>query len=450
MKTGNDLRQFSVTPLLALLFGLAVYAGPAAAQEAEPQRSDFTIPADLKSVTEGRYGFSAEQSQAYRQAYDGETLTTSGDAGSYAASRLSENLPTAVVHRYGPVSELGYQPMPEIGDVRATTILGTMTLREMIQDQRSRLKAIAVIHQGRIVFEEYVGIRDWDNHLWASATKILVGTLAHIANEQGLIDLDETVSRYVPELGDTPWADIKVGDVLHQRSGLDISESRLGSSPDHPVSLFYAIGFGAPNIPEGLSLMEALKRVEVDVEPGSRFEYASLNTYVTTLILQNATGKPFEDLVTEHIWSQAGMEGDGVLGLTVSGEPSSPGAFAARLRDLARFGVLFTPSWRTIADEQVVSESYFAKVQAAADPAIYGEDYMSERLLNDFGEVGFGASYQWDAVFPDGDMYKSGRTGQCLYVSPETDTVVVYYSSSYNAEVWVHAYAREIVRQIFR
>ncbi|MFD3189349.1 serine hydrolase domain-containing protein [Sedimentitalea sp. HM32M-2] len=450
MDAKNAYVQTLAKPFFGLLLVLAVFVSPTIAQESEHQRSEFTIPTELKSVREGRGGFSAEQSQLYRQAYDGETLTTSGDAGNYAASRLSENLLTAIVHRYGPVSELSYNLMPDVGDVRATTILGTMTLKEMMQDERSRFKAIAVIHKGQIVFEEYIGIRDWDNHLWASATKILVGTLAHIANEQGLIDLDETVSHYVPELEDTSWADIKVADVLHQRSGLDISESRLGSSPDHPVSLFYAIGFGDPNLPEGLSLMEALKKVEVDVEPGTRFEYASLNTYVTTLVLQNVTERPFEDLVTEHIWSQAGMEGDGVLGLTVSGEPSSPGAFAARLRDLARFGMLFTPSWSVVADERVVSEAYFTKAQAAADPAIYGEDYMSQRLVNDFGQVGFGASYQWDAVFPDGDMYKSGRTGQCLYVSPDTDTVVVYYSSSYQAEVWVHAYAREIVNQLFR
>ena len=144
------------------------------------------------------------------------------------------------------------------------------------------------------------------------------------------------------------------------------------------------------------------------------------------------------------------MEGDAVLGLTVSGEPSSPGAFAARLRDLARFGMLFTPSWNVVANKRVVSKNYFAKAKAAAKPNIYGEDYMSKRLINDFGEDGFGASYQWDAVFRDGDLYKSGRTGQCLYVSPETDTVVVFFSSSYQAEVWVHAYAREIVKQLFR
>ena len=38
-----------------------------------------------------------------------------------------------------------------------------------------------------------------------------------------------------------------------------------------------------------------------------------------------------------------------------------------------------------------------------------------------------GASYQWDPVFPDGDIYKSGRGEQALDISPETDTVVVYF-----------------------
>jgi hypothetical protein len=144
------------------------------------------------------------------------------------------------------------------------------------------------------------------------------------------------------------------------------------------------------------------------------------------------------------------MEGDALLGLSASGEPLLFGAFAARLRDLARYGMLFTPSWKVIASEQVVSDGYFDKVQKAAKSAVYGQDYMSERLINDFDESGFGASYQWDAVFADGDLYKSGRTGQCLYVSPETNTVIVWYSSAYKAEVWVHAYAREIVKQVFR
>jgi hypothetical protein len=70
------------------------------------------------------------------------------------------------------------------------------------------------------------------------------------------------------------------------------------------------------------------------------------------------------------------------------------GAFAARLRDLARFGILFTPSWKAVSQERVISADYFKKASAGAKPEIYGKDYMSQRLTRDFGETKIGASYQ--------------------------------------------------------
>jgi CubicO group peptidase (beta-lactamase class C family) len=268
-------------------------------------------------------------------------------------------------------------------------------------------------------------LRRAGHHIWASATKIIVGTLVHLMTEEGLVKLDDSVPQCLPELKGTAWDDVTVADVLHQRSGLDVSESRLGSAPDHPVTLFYAITGGDPNLPSDVSLMYAVKAAAKRLEPGGTFEYSSINTHVAALIVQEVTAKPLEDVITERIWSKAGMEGDAVLGLSASGEPMAYGAFAARLRDLGRFGLLFTPSWRTVAAERVIGEDYFAEVYAAAKPEVYGNDYMSQRLNNDFGEPHLGASYQWDAVFPDGDVYKSGRTGQCLYVSPETDTVLL-------------------------
>ena len=432
-----------VATLLSTVLSVGAFAG-------ESSNSDYAIPAELKPVSTWRDGYSAEESQHFRREYLPDSGVTANDIGSWAASRLSEIGPSAIVHRYGPVSVLQTKPMPEIAGVTATTALGTMTLGEMMDDPRSRLKAIAVVHKGKVVFEKYIGIRDWDNHLWASATKIFSGTLGYMLSEEGLIDLEKPVPFYVPELQGTAWEGVKVADALHQRSGLDISESRLGSSPHHPVTLFYAIIGGDPNLPADVSLLYAVKASKKRLEPGETYEYSSINTHVITLILERVTGKPIEDLITERIWSKAGMEGDGVLGLSADGEPMAFGAYAARLRDLARFGMLFTPSWNAVAKERVVSEDYFEKADAAAKPEAYGRDYMSQRLMKDFGETDIGASYQWDAVFADGDLYKSGRTGQCLYVSPETDTVVVWYSSAYKAEIWVHAYAREIVKQVFR
>ncbi|MCU7846001.1 MAG: beta-lactamase family protein [Candidatus Thiodiazotropha sp. (ex Monitilora ramsayi)] len=447
MKT---LNRSMLLPAFMLVACAVLFSNLCLAQETAKSKSDYSIPSDLKPVWTWKNGYSAEESQHYRQAYQPDSGTNADDVGSWSVSRWSEIGPSAIVHRYGPVSELKTEPMPKIAEVVATTALGTMTLREMMNDPRSRFKAIAVFHKGKLVFEEYIGIRDWDNHIWASATKILVGTLAHMMSEEGLIKLENPVTGYLPELQGTAWEGIKVADVLHQRSGLDISESRLGSSPDHPVTLFYAIAGGDPNLPSGTSLLSAVKTAKKQLEPREAFEYASINTHVTSLILQKVAGKPIEDLITERIWSKAGMEGDGVLGLSASGEPMAFGAYAARLRDLGRFGLLFTPSWNAVSKERVISKDYLKKAYVAAKPEIYGKDYMSQRLIKDLGETDLGASYQWDAVFSDGDLYKSGRTGQCLYISPETDTVVVYYSSSYKAEIWVHAYAREIVKTVFR
>jgi len=57
---------------------------------------------------------------------------------------------------------------------------------------------------------------------------------------------------------------------------------------------------------------------------------------------------------------------------------------------------------------------------------------------------------QWDAVFEDGDLYKSGKNGQCIYVSPKKDMAVVWFSSAYDNSLWLPIYARAIVKQLFR
>lgn len=167
------------------------------------------------------------------------------------------------------------------------------------------------------------------------------------------------------------------------------------------------------------------------------------------MIAEQITAKPFHDLMTQMIWNKAGMEGDAELGLSPSGEPSAFGLFSSRLPDFARYGMLYTPSWNVISKEQIIGNDYLPKVYAAAKLGDFTGN-LGDRMNKDFGKLDMGASYQWDAVFPDGDLYKSGRGGQCLYVSPATDTVVVYFSVAYKGDLWVHAYAREIVKQVFR
>jgi CubicO group peptidase (beta-lactamase class C family) len=426
----------SITTLTLISLGVAT--GSAA-------ESTYTVPKELKPMSAWRNGWSAEETRKYRQEYNDSTLTGGEDDGAYAITHLSEVLPSAIVHRNGPVAMLKSAPMPEIESVVATTDLGTMTLREMMNDRRSRMRAIAVIHKGKLVYENYIGIRPWDNHIWGSAAKSLVGLVSYLLEKEGKLELDQTIGHYMPRFRGTAWDKIRVADVLHQRSGLDILEAELGD-PKHPITAFYAIFAGASGIPESASFFDAMKTVNKLREPGQRFEYSSMNTMMMVMIAEQITGKPFHDILTERVWSKAGMEGDAELGLSPSGEPSAFGIFASRLRDLARYGMLYTPNWNMVAKEQIIGNDYLPKVYAAAKQAEFAGN-LGDRMIKDFGDLAMGASYQWDAVFPDGDLYKSGRGGQCLYISPGTDTVVVYFSASYQSSLWVHAYARAIVQK---
>jgi hypothetical protein len=206
--------------------------------------SPYTVPETLKPMSTWRNGWSAEETRKYRQEYNDNTLTGGADDGAYAITHLSEVLPTAIVHRDGPIAMLESAPMPAIEKVVATTDPGSMTLGEMMNDRRSRIRAIAVVHKGKLVYENYIGIRPWDNHIRASAAKSLVGLVSYLLEQEGKLDLNRSVGHYLPQFRGTAWEKIPVADVLHQRSGLDILEADLGD-PEHPITLFYAIFAGA-------------------------------------------------------------------------------------------------------------------------------------------------------------------------------------------------------------
>ena len=108
-------------------------------------KSDYTIPEELKPVWTYKDGYTAEQAIKFRNSITPVSGQTSDDVGSYWVTHYNENTPSAIIHRGGQVSILESAPIKEIEQVGATTILGTMTLKEMMEDPRSRMKAIAVM-----------------------------------------------------------------------------------------------------------------------------------------------------------------------------------------------------------------------------------------------------------------------------------------------------------------
>ena len=413
----------------------------------------YAIPDGLTPVSDWASGFSAEEAERFRTGYRAQDFWSGTDGTVFTYLNLSEVLNTMAVPRDGPVAALEEAPMEAVAEVVATTQLGTMPLSEAIADPRSRLQAMAVIHKGKIVFETYPGMQPYQNHSWNSASKPISGLLIHQLVQEGRIDLDNSVASYLPFTSGHPVGAVSVRDVLHQRTGLNYEETNASiSDPTHPIGYGFARALAGRNEPVTLSIREALPQVGVLREPGTAFQYSSYNTQILGLIVEAVTGQPLSAVISTRIWRQAGMEGDALLGLSSAGEALGAGVFSSRLRDFARFGMLFTPSWSMVSRQRIVPETYLADVYAAADPGIYLEGFQGNRMVAGFGDAGapYGAAYQWDAVFEDGDLFKPGINGQALYISPQTDTVVVYYSTTFANSLYLIAYPRAIVNGLFR
>lgn len=69
----------------------------------------------------------------------------------------------------------------------------------------------------------------------------------------------------------------------------------------------------------------------------------------------------------------------------------------------------------------------------------------AKRAGNLLGEKPVNALAQWDALFADGDLFKSGFDGQALYISPARDVVIAVFSTSKDKSIY--RYLREIASQ---
>ena len=90
--------------------------------------------------------------------------------------------------------------------------------------------------------------------------------------------------------------------------------------------------------------MDVIRSVKRLREPGRRFEYSSVNTQVLVLLAEAVEHRRWTEIFTERVWSKMNAEGDLQVTIAPDGVPIAAGFVSARLRDLARIGMLYTPS----------------------------------------------------------------------------------------------------------
>ena len=283
------------------------------------------------------------------------------------------------------------------------------------------VSGIVVVRGGQIVFERYPRMRPGDRHLLMSVTKAFTSAVVGILERRGLLDLGRRADSYIGELAGSGWAGVTVNDVLNMVSGIDCLEvDSPGAYTDsgHPFYRFEAsLGWrpagGEPSTYDLIASMPSHR------PPGQVYEYTGANTFVLSWLVERVTGQSFAEVLGREICSPGGFEAPAQLCTSAAGTPVSHGGLSTTLRDLARFGLLFTPR------SPVIDAGQLRRIRAGRWPSRSGGN-LPDAATAAYGSQLPPASRQWNYVMDDGDLFKGGFGGQGLYVSPDRDLVIAF------------------------
>lgn len=337
---------------------------------------------------------------------------------------------TAQVPRTGSIADFNYNIQNSIASVNYKNIKGeTYTLDEHFN--KFAVDGMIVVKNGSIVYERYKTMRPDDKHIWFSVSKVIGSTLMLFLEEEGKVDVNKPVPFYLPELKGTVWDEVKVIEALDMATGLNGTEfdEPGGDATTNPEQIWYqwAVSIGLlPGTPmKWPEVLAKMKRIKPAYES---FAYNSISTFVVDRIVERVGKKPLTVQFSERIWSKMGMEHDGYMVVSPDGICLGSGFMNSTLRDLARFGMIFTPSQKNISKDVIISDKMLKKIQNMEHSSMYGNGSVGKLYLSEFPDQKVIANrYQWDAVFPDGDLFKSGVGGQGLYVSPSKDVVIAWF-----------------------
>lgn len=91
--------------------------------------------------------------------------------------------------------------------------------------RRTSTDALVVMKSGRIVADIHApNFTLQSRHILFSASKSVTSIVAGVLHGDGLLDLDQQVPHYVPELKSSAYADARIRDVLDMRVSLDFEE----------------------------------------------------------------------------------------------------------------------------------------------------------------------------------------------------------------------------------
>lgn len=352
-----------------------------------------------------------------------ENFDLGGDVSRQVHLNTASYFHTATIARRTDTAALALNKRDDVSRYTVTHKAGRSELNQYVQTNPF-VDGMLVLHKGQIVYERYPNMKPWQRHWVWSISKVIVSTTVASLMHQGKIDVEAPIERYLPRFADSAWAGTKISDIAHMSSGMDCLDA---DGYQVKTTCIYRMEetLGITN-PTGYdkNLINHLLNIKRRGPAGVRNEYVTANTVMLSLLIEAVTKRPIAEAIQETIWTRIGPEADALVTVSSEGYGYGGGGVIARLRDIARFGLLFI---RPDA-AGVVGSGFVSELRTQGDVGF--DDSQTEELAAEFGEdLPTHAAWQWDYIWADGGMFKSGYSGQGLYVDPDRELVIAFFGT---------------------
>ena len=341
-----------------------------------------------------------------------------------------------------------------------------------IAEKRIVGTVVLVAVGGEVVYERAAGMADREsarpmeiNTLFrlSSVTKPFVSVTAMKMVEDGVLQLDDPVTRWLPDFkpqlkdGSTPI--ITVHQLLTHTSGLEYGFSETENGPYHKAGVSDGLDL------VGISLDENLQRlasVPLLFKPGSKWQY-SLSTDVLGAVLSKAGKQPLPELVRHYVTEPLNLK-DTAFVTTERERMATPYVDAKpqprRMAkdDNASFGKTvihysteraFSPDAYPSGGAGMVGSApdfmrFLLAIRNQGEPILHAEttaEMMKDQVpsLTLAMEPGWGFGYGW-AVLKDpakaqtpqgkGTIYWGGVYGHKWFYDPVNDIIIVMFTNT--------------------
>ncbi|MDF2382521.1 beta-lactamase family protein [Nostoc ellipsosporum NOK] len=237
------------------------------------------------------------------------------------------------------------QPEDQAPEPVDPTTLNYSPVDKILNDSMSSVfdgRCYAVIHvDGQEVYAKGWGGYDGNTRtLIASCTKWLSGAVLMSLVDQGALKLEDTVGKYLPIFTTYGKGKITLSQLFSHTSGFP-GNSTQGYESDASLTLAKAVDSIAKNVP----LINA---------PGTKFNYGGVSMQVAGRICEVASGKSWNTLIQEKIYSPCGMTN---TDFGTTNNPIIAGGARSTPNDYIRFLDMLMRKGLTSTGTRVLSEA---------------------------------------------------------------------------------------------